>query len=396
MKALCTLSAFVLLAAVSQADAETPGEPVRSWQFSPSLYLLGSVDDSADIPFGDPPLQIDEPSPAGNIGVGLDFAREASRGRLRGSLFALGRSPVGGSDRSFFGAGRIEASKRFGQGGRLTFSDETKGHLRPELHLSDYWRNTATLGAEWTYPSGRGFGVQIRDRRRSLSELDVLSFSSQSARLGAFFPLGTRNHTEVGVEVQRYSAVTATGRRLVLGGELATFKRAGIATLRLEWFEPFGDRRLEDPNAGQNGQFGFNDVGGAGLFETLALSGDYGALLGDSFFLDPLESDSDEWDFGLRKQVLTAYVSQRLNARLVGSVFVRLQHKHGPNLLVPIESDSGVPLNYGRVAVRTTLRCQIHSRASLLLQGSYLQNWSGRGNPDFSRVLVAFGIQISF
>ncbi len=388
--------AVVLLAVPTGVLAQTPTPPTP-WQFEPSLYVLGSIDESSDLPFGTPALNIGEASPAANVGLGIDFGRQGARGRLRGSLFALARSPFEGGDRSFLGAGRLEASKRFGAGGRLTVTDGFKVQLRPQLDVSDYWANAATLRVEWSRPSGRGFGVQIADNRRTLPELDLLGFSRQSAGLGIFFPVGARGRAELGTEVQHYSATTASGSRLVMGGELAAFTRTGIATLRLVWFEPTADHLRPERTTKETGdQVEFGDIGRAEFFETLALQGSYGAVLGDAFFLDPLESDSDEWDFGRRKQVLTAFVSRRLGPRTTASGFLRLQHKRGPNLLLPTVPAGSASFADDRVALRSALRHQLSQRVSLLLQGSYVKNWSDRPSLDFYRFLGAFGVQIRF
>jgi hypothetical protein len=396
MKVSYARLAVVLLAVPPGVGAQTPSAPTP-WQFEPSLYALGSIDQSSDLPFGSPALNISEASPAANFGLGLDFGRQAARGRLRGSLFALARSPFEGGDRSFFGAGRLEASKRFGAGGRVTVTDGFKVQARPQLNVSDYWGNAATLRVEWSRPSGRGIGLQVADRRRTLPELDLLGFSRQSVGLGFFFPVGERGRAELGTEVQRYSAATATGSRLVIGGELAAFTRTGIATLRLAWFEPISDHPRLERTTGETGdQVEFGDIGRAEFFEILALQRSYGAVLGDAFFLDPLESDSDEWDFGRRKQVLTAFASRRLGPRTTASAFLRLQHKRGPNLLLPTAPTGSASFADDRVALRSSLRHQVSQRVSLLLQGSYVQNWSDQPTLDFYRLLGAFGVQIQF
>ena len=396
MKVSGVLLAAAVLAAGNGAGAETPGA-APTWQFKPSLYALGSIDEGSELPFGSSDLGVSEVSPAANLGLGLDFGRETSESRLRGSLFALTRSPFEGGDRTFFGAGRVEAARRFGQGGRLTLTDGFKVQLRPRADVSDYWGNAATLRAEWTRPSGRGFGLQVGDRRRTLSELDLLGFSRQSGGLGYFFPVSAHGRAEVGADVQHYSAPTASGERLVLGGEVAAFRGPGIFTLRLAWFEPIRDhRRLESPDGDSDDQAEFGDIGRAEFFEILALQGGYGAVLGDAFFLDPLQSDSDEWDFGRRKQVLTSFVSRRLGARTTASAFLRLQHKKGPNLLLPEGAPGAASIGDDRVEVRGSLRYQVRRRVSLVLQGSYVKNWSDRPTLDFYRVLGAFGVQIEF
>jgi hypothetical protein len=396
MKAWPALLTVALLARANAASAQD-STASTGWQWKPSIYALGSIDDSSELPFGNTDLKLGEQSPAANVAVGLDFGREVSDGRLRGSLFALTRSPFDGGDRSFLGAGRLEAAKRFGQGGRLTFTDGFKVQLRPQLDVSDYWGNAATLQAEWNKPSGRGFDVQVGDRRRTLPELDLLSFSRQSAGAGFYFPVSPHGRAELGAEVQHYSATTASGERLVLGGEVGAFSGSGSSTLRFAWFEPLRDeRRVENSRHEPDEQAEFGDIGRAEFFEILALQGNYGAVLGDAFFLDPLQSDSDEWDFGRRKQVLTGFASRRLGARTTASAFLRLEHKRGPNLLLPEGAPGAASLADDRVEVRGSLRYQLRARVSLLLQGSSLKNWSNSPSLDFHRLLGAFGVQIQF
>jgi hypothetical protein len=396
MKVPRALLTVAVLAGGSEVGAQATGPP-PAWQFKPSLYALGSIDESSELPFGNSDIATGEDSPAANLGLGLDFDRQTSESRLRGSLFALTRSPFDGGGRSLFGAGRVEAARRFGQGGRLTFTDGFKVQLQPQLKVSDYWGNAAILRAEWTRPSGRGFGLQIGDRRRTLPDLDLLSFSRQSGGLRIFFPVSAHGRAEAGVEVQHYSATTASGERLVVGGEVAAFGGPGILTLRLAWFEPMSDRRRVDSTAGEpDEQAEFGDIGRAEFFEILALQGGYGAVLGDAFFLDPLQSDSDEWDFGRRKLVLTSFLSRRVAERTTASAFLRLQHKRGPNLLLPEGAPGAESFGDDRVEVRGSLRYQIRRRVSLVLQGSYVKNWSNRPTLDFYRVLGAFGVQIEF
>ena len=387
----------VLVATIVPGAAAQTFDPRPTWQFHPSLYTLGSTDESTDLPFGNPGLDIGEASPAANVAAALDFGREAARDRLRGSFFGLLRSPFDGGDRSFFGAGRIEAAHQVGSGGRLTFTDGLKIQERPQLEASDYWGNAATLRGEWSWPSGRGVSVQVGDRRRTLSELEILGFSRQSAGLGFFTPLGARWRGELSADFQHYAAPTATGERLVMGAEFGAFTRKGIATLRFAWFEPISDERRIDTDTDEPGEeIEFGDIGRAEFFEILALQGSYGAVLGDAFFLDPLQSDSDEWDFGRRKQVLTGFASRRLGERTTAAAFLRLQRKRGPNLLVPEGAADAVSFADDRFEIRGAFRYQVRRRVALLLQGAYVKNWSERPSLEFFRLLGAFGVQIQF
>jgi hypothetical protein len=358
------------------------------------VYVLASLDESTDLPFGDPLIEIGEPSPAGNVGAGVDFERETALTRIRGSLFGLARSPFEGRDRGYFGAGRIEGSRRLGRIGRLAFTDEAKMQGRPQLDVSNYWRNAATVRAEWNRASGGGFDLQIADRRRTLSDIDVLSFSRQSAGGDAFFRLGEHGRAQLGVDLQHYSALTAAGERLRFGGELARFTRNGTATVRVAWFEPLGDRRREHTFGG--GEFEFGDIGRGEFFEALVLEAGVGVFASDMFFFDPLESDSDEWDFGRRKQLVSGFFSHRFGRRNSVTAFVRFQHKHGPNLLLPADAAGAGPFTDDRLATRAAWSFEVRRHITLLLQGSQVENWSDRPLLAFTRVLLAGGVQFRF
>ena len=395
MKVGLVVAGLALAAVAGPAAAQTPR--AEEWKIRPSLYALGALDQSSDLPFADPVIEAVEPGAGANVGIGLDFARQGASGLFRGSLFGLARNPFAGARRSFFGAGRIEASRRIGTGGRFTFADAGRVQRYPQLDVSDYWANEASARIEWNRPSGKGFGFHLSDRRRALSELTSLGFSRQALGLGTFFPTGRQGRAEVGLEVQHYSAPTARGGRLVLGGEWAWFSRRGAASVRLAWFEPFGDRRVVDDQnvvSGDNSEFG--DIGRGEFFEILALAGGYGAFLDESFFIDPLESETDEWDFGRRKQALTALVSRRFGEHTAASAFLRLQHRSGPNLLLPEGTPGAASFTDERIALRATLRRDLGPRVSLLLHGAWLKSWSPRPAVDFSRALVAFGVQIHF
>jgi hypothetical protein len=394
MRRTGVVAGLAVVAMVAPAAAQAPPEP--AWTIRPSVYALGAVDESSDFAFADPTLATAEPGAGANVGAGLDLSRRGGRSLFRGSFFGLARNPFAGARRSFFGAGRVEASRRFGAGGRFIFTDAGRVQRYPQLNVSDYWANESSVRVEWSRPSGRGFDFHAGDRRRALSELNALGFSRQAVGLGTFFPTGRQGRAELGVEAQHYSAPTARGGRLVLGGEWARFSRKGASSVRVAWFEPFGDRRVTDANAvsGDNAEFG--DIGRAEFFETLALEGGYGAFLDESFFVDPLESETDEWDFGRRKQVVTALLSRRLGAHAAASTFLRIQHRTGPNLLLPEGTPGAEAFTDDRLALRATLRRDLGPRVSLLLHSAWLKSWSRRTEADFSRVLIAVGLQIHF
>lgn len=388
--------ASLLWLGASVAGAQT-SPASDGWQVDPSVYALGSLDNSTDIPFGGSLRRDREPLAAGNVGLGLDVNRQTARGWLKGSLFGLARSPFSDFDRTLFGAGWVEASRRFGETGRLTFSDEGKAQTRPHVDVSDYWYNVATLRAEWHHPGGRGFEVEANDRRRGLPDLQFLGFAQQSIGGGFFLPLGAAGRARLGGEVQRYSAPTAEGGRAVAEAEVATFARRGIATLRVAWFEPFGDRRLTPPaGAGTDEGYEFADVGRSEFFEMLTFRSAHIPMLEGSFFFDPFESESDQWDFGRRKLVVAAFASHPFGARTTASAFVRFQHKNGPNLLLPADAPGAASFVDDRAEARAAVSYKVRPRLSLLFQGWYVQSWSERQPLDFRRFMVAVGAQFHF
>src|SRR5262249_60095796 len=98
------------------------------------------------------------------------------------------------------------------------------------------------------------------------------------------------------------------------------------------WLEPIGDRRRLDP--GTAGAFEFGDIGRGAFLEVLILQLGISALDDNVFALDPLESESEEWDFGRRKQLVTGFVSHHFGARTTLTASVRYHHDRGPNLVL--------------------------------------------------------------
>jgi hypothetical protein len=393
---------LAFLAGAFAAQAQTPSAASR-WQFDPSVYALGSLDNSTDFPFGAAFRNRREPLAAANLGAGLDVAHQTTTGWFRSSLFGLARSPFSDFDRTLFGAGWVEASRRFGSTGRLTFSDEGKGQGRPNADVSDYWYNAAALRAEWHHSGGGGFELQVNDRRRGLPDLKFLGFSQQSVGGGALFPMGAKGRARLGAEVQRYSAPTAEGGRAVAEAEWARFTQWGIATVRLAWFQPFGDRRLLPPaEAGEGDEGGdgedyeFADVGRSEFFEMLTFRSAHIPMLEGSFFFDPFESESEQWDFGRRKLVLACFASRRFGTRSTASAFLRFQHKVGPNLLLPADAEGSASFVDDRIEARAAVGYKLRPRATLLFQGWYVEGWSARQPLDFRRFMLSAGIQIHF
>ncbi|MHB8532856.1 MAG: hypothetical protein ACYDC2_09055 [Solirubrobacteraceae bacterium] len=374
---------LVVLGWASLASAQSPDPAPAGWRWQPSLYVLASLDESADAPLGVNDGAIFEPSAAGNIAAGLDVRHHSGRGRLHGMMFGLVRSPTSGQDRSFFVAGRVEGSRQLAPGWTLTFGDSAKLQRRPQLSVLDFQRNEGALGLEWRQTNGVGVSVQIADRRRALPELQTLGFSRQAGLVAVSFPLGAHGGAEMGAGLQHYDASTVSGERVVLSVEAATFGTNAIGSLRYAWFGPLSDRRRlpdQGPSSGSNSEFGDIDRGDA-------------AILSDSFFLDPIETDSDEWDFGRRKHVVAAFGSRRLTSRASLSGFVRVQHRRGPNLLSPTDTTA---FTDDRATVRVTFRYRFSRRMSGLAQSSYLRTWSARPGFAFERTLLTLGWQVQF
>jgi hypothetical protein len=395
-KALSRMLALGLLAAGSCPKAEAQTAPTQ-WQIDPSAYLLGSLDNSTDLPFGGTTRERREPLGAANLGIGLDMTQEKKEGWFKSSLFGLVRSPFSEFDRTLFGAGWVEASRRFGGSGRLTFSDEGKGQTRPNADVSEYWYNAATLRAEWRRAGENGFELEADDRRRGLPDLRFLGFSQQSLGGGLFFAGGARGRARLGAEIQRYSAPTAEGGRAVAEGEWARFTPTGIVTLRLAWFQPFGDKRRPALPGGDDDEgYEFGDVGRSEFFEMLTFRSAHTPMLEGSFLFDPFESESDQWDFGRRKVVLAGFGSRRFGARTTASAFLRFQHKNGPNLLLPAGAPGADSFVDDRFEARAAVGYKVRPRASLLFQGWYVESWSVRQPLAFRRFMVSAGVQIHF
>lgn len=393
----CRASLLLVLLGWASSAAGQPASPtpaLEGWRWQPSLYVLGSLDESTDAPLGVNGVEITQPSPSGNVGAGLDVQHHAGKGRLHATAFGLIRSPMSGQDRSFFVAGRVEGSRQLAPGWTLTFGDSAKVQRRPQLSVVDFQRNEGAVGLEWRHANGFGVSIQAADRRRALPELQALGFSRQAGLVALSFPLTSHGGGEIGASLQHYDAPTVTGERVVISAEVATFSANAIGSLRYAWFAPRGDRRRL-PDAGQ--QSGdtseFGDIDRAEFFEQLAFDGSDAAVLSDSFFLDPLETDSDEWDFGRQKQVIAAFGSRRLTRRVSLSGFGRIQHRRGPNLLSLTDT---APFTDDRAALRATLRYQFSRRVVGLAQGSHLRTWSDRPAFEFRRTLVSIGLQLQF
>ncbi|HQZ39767.1 MAG TPA: hypothetical protein PLH72_12085 [Vicinamibacterales bacterium] len=377
-------------------EGGSPSAPPTPWTWRPSLFLLAAADENTDPPVGAVPVDFEQPGFAGNLGAGLDAAHRTSRTRLAAGVFGLMRSPLSGPDRAMYVGGRISWSWQPAEAWRLDFRDSAKLQRQPQLDVAGFQRNNAAVGLEWRRPTSPiGLTLEVGDRRRGLPSLEVLGFARQSFTLGVVSSSAT-SAAEVGVGLQRYRAPTATGRRLVVSAEVAKFGHATIGSARYAFVDPRLDRSIPftDEAGEQPGEF--SDIDRADFLEQLAFAGSDSTIASEVFVLDPIETDSDDWEFGRRKHVLVGYLSRQLSGEAVLSGSVRYQRREGPNLLAPQGSLLAASFRDNRVALRLTYRRPLSRQFVLVAQASYLRNSGDRAIINFSRRLLGIGLQIQF
>lgn len=373
-----------------------PETPATPWTWHPSLFVLGSADENTDPPVGINAVEFEEPGLAGNLGAGLDGERRAAKSRIAAGLFGLVRSPFSGPDRAMYIGGRFNWSWEPAPSWRFDLRDSAKLQRQPQLEVAGFQRNNALFALEWrptTSPVGVSF--EVGDRRRALPALEVLGFARQSATLGVVSSKAS-SAAEIGIGIHGYRAPTATGRRLVVSAEAAKFGHATVASARYAFMQPQADRSR--PFTGEVGEQAgeFGDIDRANFLEQLAFAGSDSTLASEVFGLDPLETDSDDWDFGRRKHVIVGYLSRQFAGESVLTGSIRYQRRSGANLLAPQGSALAAPFHDSRVALRLTFRRPLSRRLILVGQASYLQNRGDRPIIDFSRRLFGFGLQVQF
>jgi len=411
--------AFVVHAAAASAQptatppsATPPSSPpaeiqtasgAGGWAWQRTVYAFGSVESDEGFPFGLITGGDVEPTSAFSLSGVVDARREGRWGRVRAAGYGLVRNPASSRSRTYFLAGRLAYTRPIGAHWRLSADDTAKLQRRPQLDIASLERNDFTAAVEWRPSPFVGALGQFSDRRRGYyGDLDFLGYDRQAVRGAVFGAPGQRVRAEGGVTWQRYDSLLATGSRLVFGGELAAFPRQTLITLKYAWFAPYNDVRKIDlfgppdipPGVDVPEEVLYFDVYLAAFIELLALQSTDAELAGESFFLDPIESDNDDWDFGRRKHVLGLIVSRRLDERTsIGALF-RYHRRHGPLLLNP--AYLAPDLRDDRLLLRLTFRHRISARTALLLQTSHLRNTGEREYARFSRTLAALGLQFVF
>lgn len=392
---VAVLLTLLCCAGAGAAVAQPAAPPAAAgWTWHPSLFVLASGDENDDPPVGAIPVHFEESEFAGNVGGGVDGAVAWGRSRVALDLFGLARSPLSEETRSMYGGGRVHWSWQPSPAWSLHARDAAAFQRQPQLPLAGFQRNDAVVGVDWR-GAGRpvGFGLEVGDRRRQLPELEALGFARQS--LTASATMATRTFAgEVGISAQPYQTSTAEGRRLVLSAEAARFGRGTVASLRYALAEPWVDRprAYDDEEGSESGEF--SNIDRAEFLEYLSLDGSQSTIAAETLALDPVETDSDDWDFGRRKHVLLGYLSRTVGRATQLSGSVRYQHRDGPNLLAFGDAVQGARFRDSRLGVRLTFRHPITGRFTAVAQVAALRNRSERAAADFSRRLVGVGLQI--
>lgn len=398
---LPVVTALALACAPLPAAAQDPAAPAGTgWSWRPSVYVFGSVDHSDGVAFAPVNGELSEPSPSASVGASADLERRGEGSDLNASAFGLVRNPFSPSDRNLFLAGRVHGVERLSPSWRLLLDDSAKLQRR-EASRQDFQRNELLLGAEWRRGSS-DFALRLSDRRRSLPDLPPLGFDRQGLGASASFRLAQHERLRTEAGLQRYSATTVTGTRWVVSAEAVSIRRRTLLALRASWFEPRRDRLLVPLAAPEVRPAEFGSTERDTFLEALALDEalvDLGAegtaveLPVGLLLLDPLENDSDEWDFGRRKQAVSALASRRFGTRWALSLSTRFQRRRGPDLLTP---DVSRDFEETRLSLRSAVRFQVSRRLFVLVQGSHLSSQADRRALDYSRTLGALGLQVEF
>jgi hypothetical protein len=141
------------------------------------------------------------------------------------------------------------------------------------------------------------------------------------------------------------------------------------------------------------------DAARASLLETITAVASEASLppaddaLIDTLWLDPLQEDADEWDFGRSKRGFALFGTHRLGERVTLSARLSFVDRRGPDLLQP----EPTPVYHEeRWELRGSGQVRLNRHTALVLQASYLDSNGDRPALGFRRVLVAAGVQLRF
>jgi hypothetical protein len=378
--------------------AELASAAEAAW--TPSLYVMGTFDERRGEAFSAP--ELDRRHAAPSLGVGLDGRGQGEHGQWLGSLFTLVHDPATSAQRGFVMAGRVRGTRELGPSWRLTLEDSAKLLRRDQLELPGFERNEVVMGLERRVPGEPRWGLQLADRRRHVGDEPRLGFSRQSLAASVGFELRPGRELVLSAAAQRFRADTARGHRLASSLEWLKVSAQGVVALRLAWVEPLGTR---DSTLRTNGGPTPPTTTNPPWFipsedpppvdpptvDPPTMSEPSDGLLGESLFVDPIENDGDDWDFGRRKQEAVGIVSRRLGERATLGLLVRATRERGPDLLNP---DSLEPVKEERILTRLSLWHHLKGRAAVVVQLGWQARRDLRPASDFSRLVVAAGVQI--
>jgi hypothetical protein len=404
-----TLTLLLATHGISQAGE---AESRSGWRWHPSVQVFGSVDEIGD-DSSEFARSLADVSPALGLAAACESAWEGQKGRAQASAFALLGSPFAGGKRTYFLSGRLHAVRELDRAWRLSLDDSARWQRREAAELTDFQRNEAVAGLEWRGERRVAVGLRVSDRRRSLPNVRELGFSRQGASVSLRVEPRRRLNLDLSAGWQHYSAITASGARPTLSAEIAGFDSRGVASARVAWFGRGQQDRTSVGGPATYAGPSTVDVseGGVGtrsyLVENVSLEptaafavvdsagGTEADLTADPLLFDPLESESDEWDFGRRKLVLLGFFSRRVATVWQISAVARWQRRHGPSLLLGA-GVAGPDFEDKTLAMRVGLRRSLTARLSALVQGCYLKGWADRTSLRFSRGLLAAGLQYRY
>jgi hypothetical protein len=402
-------AALVISTLAAVAPAAAQGRGPDGWAWAPSLYVLGTSERGHGEAYA-PPNDNLRRDDAGSLGLGLDLRAPLGGGRLEGSAFGLAHDPLSGRDRGFYGAARIRAtSGANGAGWRFRAEAAPRLQRRSTATLSDFQRNDLWVEVEQAALEGTRFGLRLGDRRRSVRHLPAQDFARQSlaASLTGGDAAGHQWRLESGP--QRYSTDAGSGWRMATAFEAAAALGRGRIAVRVQWLEELSNRggagaaaptaNPPPPRPAASTLPGPPTTVELHAPADMAMSGapspspapasgkSPDGLLGASMFVDPLEGDEGDWDFGRRKVELVALATRALTPSLRLTAELRAYLERGNDFTYS-------SVRRDRVALRLYARWALGPRAALLLQGGFESLSDNRPGLAYSRGLASLGLEL--